>query len=354
VLSGHAWHDSVKNPKKPSEFLATARDLDGVTIGTWIDDPGDKPDLMSFSIDGSDPDPLFAEGVEHALRAVIDDAGWVENNHPDTAGEVAERVAQLSLEIGELRQPVTESRQPPFATAVTNLVALAECPLKFKWIHYDKMPRRPSKAAADGTEFHRKVELHNLGKVPLDDAAPDRYDAVLADAEIDRSETSGSRSDPWTVFERSRFASTKSRFTEVPFEIAIGVGSIRGKIDAIYETEPGTWEIVDYKSGRASQNPVRRVQLQAYAIAAVDGAVSIDRPESMRVSFAYFGDTEVVEVTEHVDDDWMDEARADVERLVALGAEGPWEPKPSPSCRHCDFMIHCPAGQAWVQANDRS
>ncbi len=354
MLSGHAWHDSVKNPKKPSEFLSIARELDGVTVGTWIDDPGYKPDLMSFSIDGRDKDPLFTRGVEHALRATIDDAGWVETNHPDAAGEVAERVAQLSLEIGELRQPVSESREPPFATAVTNLVALAECPLKFKWIHYDKMPRRPSKAASDGTEFHRKVELHNLGKVPLDDAAPDRYDAILADAEIDQFETAGSRSDPWTVFENSRFASTKSRFTEVPFEVAVGVGSIRGKIDAIYEPEPGRWEIVDYKSGRVSENPARRVQLQAYAIAAVDGAVSIDRPESMRVAFAYFGDAEVVEVIEDVDDDWLDEARSDIERLVAVGAEGPWEPKPSPSCVHCDFMVHCPAGRAWVRENGRS
>jgi DNA helicase-2/ATP-dependent DNA helicase PcrA len=214
------------------------------------------------------------------------------------------------------------------------------------------MPRRPSKAAARGTEFHRLVELHNLGKVALDDATADRYDGVLEEAEDDGAgQDEPSSAPPWTVFESSRFATTKSRFTEVPFEVAVGPGSVRGKIDAVYEEQPGHWEIVDYKSGRKSENPARRVQLQAYAIAAAEGAISIDRPDTMAVSFAYFGGGELEEVSETVDDAWLEGARTEVERLVTVGAEGPWDPTPSTACRHCDFRVHCKVGSEWVANN---
>lgn len=353
VLSGHAWQDSVSRPKDPSEFLRIARDLPGATIGTWCEEPGDKPPLMTFEQDQAPADPLFPDGPHAALRATIRDASWVEQTRPDINEEVERRVQQLAMEIGDLRQPHSEPLPQPFATAVTNLVALAECPLKFKWIHYDKMPRRPSRAAAEGTVFHRKVELHNLGKIALDDANLDSYDAVLEDGEESDSDVTGTRHlPPWEVFESSRFAETQSRFTEVPFEVALGPGSVRGKIDAIYEPQPGDWEIVDYKSGRKSDNPARRVQLQAYAIAASDGAVSIDRPESMTVSFAYFGGGELVEVSESVDDAWLASARSDVEQLITLGAEGPWEPTPSVACRYCDFRIHCKAGSNWIAENE--
>lgn len=353
-LSGHAWQDSVTKPKTESEILLTARDLPGATLGPWCEDPGPKPALMTFIDETRPSDPLFPDGAAAALRATIDDAGWVTRHRPDLSAAISERVDQLALEIGDLSEPHSDQAARPFATAVTNLVALAECPLKFKWIHYDKMPRRPSKAANDGTEFHRKVELHNLGKIALDDATPDLYDAVVEDAEeFEPNQGGEAQAPPWSVFEASRFANTQSRFSEVPFEVALGPGSVRGKIDAIYENEPGHWEIVDYKSGRKSDNPARLVQLQAYAVAAADGAVSIDRPDSMVVSFAYFGGGELVEVSETVDDAWLDEARSDVERLVTLGAEGPWDPTPSTACKHCDFRIHCKAGSEWVANNSK-
>lgn len=348
-LSGHAWQDSVTKPKSPSEFLLLARDLPGASVGRWCDDPGDKPPLLTFSDGPTADDPLFPDGVDAALRDMIDDPSWMKRHRPDLAAAVSERVGQLALEIGDLGSPHGSDEPQPFATAVTNLVALAECPLKFKWIHYDKMPRRPSKAASAGTEFHRRVELHNVGKIPLDDAGLHGYDAVSEDAEDEPPDAASATYDPpWAVFARSRFFETRSRFTEVPFEVAIGPGSIRGKIDAIYEPEPGAWEIVDYKSGRRSSNPARKVQLQAYAIAAADGAVALDRPTSMTVSFAYFGGGDLVEVTEEVDDAWLSAARSEVERLITVGADGPWEPTPSEACRNCDFRIHCEAGTRFL------
>jgi RecB family exonuclease len=269
--------------------------------------------------------------------------------NPEISDAIAERTGQLALEIADLGTPAAEPPDRPFSTSVTNLVALAECPLKFKWIHYDKLPRRPTPSTRRGTEFHRKVELHNLGIISLDDPTAAAYDSVVSDAVEDDAEGQAVVADPWKVFESSRFNDLKARFAEVPFEVHAGTGSVRGKIDAIYEPEPGTWEIVDYKSGRRSDNPARRVQLQAYAVAVSEGAVSHETPDSLAVSFAYFGGSTFEEVVEPVDEIWLSTAKVEIKRLVDQGSNGPFEPTPSQACRYCDFRHHCDAGTAWMR-----
>ena len=118
------------------------------------------------------------------------------------------------------------------------------------------------------------------------------------------------------------------------------------QIDAIYGDGDGTWEIVDYKSGRYRDDPARKVQLEAYAIAAAGGAVSPMTPDAIDVTFAYFGADKLVEVTESVDNEWLTEARNHVAMLVDQGINGPFEPSPSDDCRWCDFLHLCPAGRA--------
>ena len=351
VMSGHVWHDSVSRPKEASVFLQMARDLPGAAIDVWCDEPGTKPDVLAFTDDVAAPDPLFTQGVSHAIRAAIADVDTVAATRPDIADAVEERADQLALEIADLGVPTATPAERPFSTSVTNLVALAECPLRFKWIHYDKMPRRPTKWTRRGTEFHRKVELHNLGIIALDDPSSDTYDSVASEAVEDDATEHTPSIDPWDVFESSRFLDLKARFAEVPFEVHAGTGSVRGKIDAIYEPDTGTWEIVDYKSGRRSDDPARRVQLQAYAVAAAEGAVSHDTPESLTVSFAYFGGSTFEEVTEMVDEAWLTTARIEIKRLVDQGANGPFDPTPSKACSYCDFRHHCQAGKDWVRTH---
>ena len=361
TMTGHAWQDSVSKPKSPSEFLLIATESQGASIVEWVEDPGVKPPHLAFDNATIEPDPLFKDGVGAALRAAIADEGYIKASFPELVDSVADRVGQLELEIADLGTPRVDPVPRPFSTSVTNLVALAECPLKFKWIHYDKLPRRPSAAAVQGTEFHRRVELHNLGIIALDDVSTGGYDGVegvdSVSGEDTPSETGRTAvppgphdADAWTVFERSRFAATMARFAEVPFEVAAGPGSVRGKIDAIYEDAEGTWEIVDYKSGRANTTDARRVQLEAYAVAAADGAFSSTTPPKMRVSFAYFGGGELTEVTEDVDDEWLSSARRNISFLVEKGAGGPWDATPSPACGHCDFRVHCEPGKTWLAA----
>jgi DNA helicase-2/ATP-dependent DNA helicase PcrA len=225
---------------------------------------------------------------------------------------------------------------------VTGLVTLARCPLRFKWGVIERLPIRPSAARRRGVDFHRNVEMHNLGKVPLTDLDVDLYDLTAQPV------GEAPAGDPFAVFLGSRLAGHKPRFTEIPVDLRIGGVRIRGRIDAVYEPDPGTWEIVDYKSGRLSDDEALDVQLEAYALAAVDGAIATEIPEQLAVTFAFFGGDEYAERSYRVDEAWLARARERVESLVDTIVTEDFEPSPSEDCHRCDFLAFCTAGQAFV------
>jgi DNA helicase-2/ATP-dependent DNA helicase PcrA len=73
AMSGHFWHDSISRPKEPSVFLQIAREVDGSASGVWCQDAGNKPKALPYVHDLPEPDPLFTDGVSHALRAAMGD-----------------------------------------------------------------------------------------------------------------------------------------------------------------------------------------------------------------------------------------------------------------------------------------
>lgn len=343
ILTGHAWDDGIKRQRSPSPLLMIAHDLKTSTLGPWTDDPGPKPEPAAFVEHVPDPDPHLDQGWIEALRRVIDDPQWIPAMFPDIVDAVEEQRAQLILQMSNLKEPTAAPPPERFATSVTNLVAMAECPLKFKWIHHDRLPRRPGIAAQLGTRFHRKVELHNRGVVPLDDPI------LVGFATTQPADDAGAkRLDPWDAFQESRFSDLRATFAEVPFVLEIGDGVVRGKIDAIY-TDDDSWEIVDYKSGKRRDDEALKVQLEAYALAIADGAVSSNVPPDIRVTFAYFGGGTCDEDSVAVDDAWMEAARAHVGTLMDAATDGPFEAKPSPACRYCDFLHLCEIGQSAVK-----
>jgi len=339
VVTGSFWSDG-KNPREPSELWEMAREL--ATAETVVSEPGEAPAPAVDDRGSPGPDPLFGDGGwPAALRAAASDPDWLAG-YGDLAEPAADQAEQLRLELSSLPEPPTPIPDPVPATSVTGLVTLARCPLRFKWGVIERLPIRPSAARRRGVDFHRNVELHNLGKVPLTDLDVDLYDLTAQPA------GKGPTGDPFAVFLGSRLAGHKPRFTEIPVDLRIGGVRIRGRIDAVYEPDPGTWEIVDYKSGRLSDDEALDVQLEAYALAAVDGAIATEIPEQLAVTFAFFGGDEYAERSYRVDEAWLARARERVESLVDTIVTEDFEPSPSEDCHRCDFLAFCTAGQEYV------
>ncbi|NNJ47421.1 MAG: ATP-dependent helicase [Acidimicrobiia bacterium] len=340
LVSGAFWYGQ-KRPKKPSALFDLITDLPGAVTHATCEEPGERPTIAAATEGIPAPDPHFSDGWETALRSAIADPAWPTARTTNRAA-YDDQVDQLSLVLGSLPEPATGEGESPSTTSVSGLVTYATCPKRFYWSEVDRLPRRPAPWLKRGVELHRKIELHNRGVVPLDLAEDDSYDFVPDEAEP--------RADAYVTFQESRFAEVKPRWIEAPFLLASDDLRIRGRIDAVYDTA-GTWEVVDFKSGRHRPDPARAVQLQAYAVAVDEGALSGERPDAFSVTFAYFGDG-LEEVTETVDDAWLDTARDRITGILSGINDEQFEPSPSAACHHCDFAKFCEAGQAWLAENE--
>jgi DNA helicase-2/ATP-dependent DNA helicase PcrA len=349
VLASGAWWYTDGKSRTPSRLFEIIDGLAEPATGR-VTEAGDPPASLRLEVDsGTVPDPHFVDGHIAALRTTISDRKYPSRLAAE-AGITAQydaAVDQLGMQLDGLPAPLeTPAADDRFRTSVTGLVTYASCGLRFRWAHVDRLPRRPSPAARRGVALHRKIELHHRGTVAFDDAAPDFYDEPTGDEAPSRPVESS-----FERFTSSRFAVARPILIEAPFELSIGESAVSGRIDAIYEPEPGSWEIVDFKSGRPSTQPSRKVQLEAYAVASQTGLAGFESPDNITVTFAYFGGDEVVAESESVDKAWLSAAADHLETLVAGAAAGPYDAEPGESCRFCDFSRFCEAGTDWLESN---
>ncbi len=351
-LTGAHWYSTGPASHPPSDFFALAAGTSEVVVFRYDTDPGDPPLRLTLPTLAGAPDPVFAEGWAAALRSAAAVPDLVRSRSGPHAAAYDEAVDQLRLTLDGLPQPPPPAEQAENADiSVTALVTLASCPKRFFWSEREPLPRRRAPWLRHGVEVHRRIELHNRGHMALDEAADDLYDLAAAggDGDGDGATSPGSA---FATYQRSRFAAVRPRFVETPIDLALPSGRVRGRIDAVYEPEPGAWEIIDFKSGRPSNDPAAIVQLQAYAVAAAEGAVAPDPPSHIRVAFAYLGGDEVVEVGEDVDEAWLADARSRLEDLTDASRGDRFEPRPSQACRRCDFLAFCQQGRAFTASEE--
>jgi len=343
IVTGAYWYGlpepSVK-PKKPSALFELV-EQHPVSRNEGHAGETPRPDLLQRQSSGDTPDPLFDAGWDGALReAVVDDAAMlgraaalaIDGEFAARVDGLRETLFELSI-LGVAQEAVSDSR----TVSVTGLVTYAQCPKRFFWSEIDRLPRRRNPAAVAGTELHRRIELHQRGQVPFEQLEPDLYDVV--------DEAAGQGG--FKAFLESRYGTEKADMVEAPFTVELDNGyQIRGRIDAIYR-DGTSWEIVDFKSGRAKDDPSLRIQLQAYAVAVTKVDFGLAKPDQIDVSFAYLGGGLTVQ-TERADQPWRGQAEQDLERLTDAIDGGDFEPTPGEWCRRCDFLRFCGPGRQEV------
>src|SRR4029453_18641519 len=124
------------------------------------------------------------------------------------------------------------------------------------------VPRQPGVAARKGTAFHSWVEEYygTTGMLDLDEAPG-------SDSHIDEAY---GLEDMVAIFKNSEWAHRAPAFVEVPVETRIGDVVVRGRIDAVFQSGDGLWELVDWKTGRqptGKQLKAKSVQLAVYRLA---------------------------------------------------------------------------------------
>ncbi|MEV8630252.1 UvrD-helicase domain-containing protein [Streptosporangium sp. NPDC051023] len=177
-----------------------------------------------------------------------------------------ERDIELLLRERELNRRRGPGRvELPTHLTVSSLVTLASDPKALARQIRRPVPRKPAPLARRGTSFHSWLESR-WGQQRLIDELdlPGSSDDVdeAADVQLDELRER---------FEESDWAGREPMDIEVPFETMIADRLVRGRMDAVFETPDGGYEVVDWKTGRPPKGKkaeaATAVQLAAYRLA---------------------------------------------------------------------------------------
>ncbi|MGK5532995.1 UvrD-helicase domain-containing protein [Streptomyces sp. URMC 129] len=291
--SGHWWGPSQKTRRGPSEFLEALRahceaDPAHGEVERWAGPPGEdeeNPVLAGPAREHVWPLPLDEEAL--ARRREAAEAVWARLRGvppPREAREAREGQGETDLTLtpeeqrtvaswdrdltalaGELRQARAAVRdvELPLSLSASQVQRLAADPEGFARELARPMPRPPQPAARRGTRFHAWVEsrfealaLPMLGLEELPGGDPEE------DAEIrDERELAALKE----AFSRTPYAARTPYRVEAPFQIQLAGRVIRGRIDAVYRTASGGFDIIDWKTTR--RQDADPLQLAIYRVA---------------------------------------------------------------------------------------
>ncbi len=362
-VSGAWWYgDDTQKEKKPSAFFADLAAWAGesglASVEGADDEPPEENPLIGYRERFVRPwpgpafvtpdDPVFAGGWR---RAALDaaSAGGVQaplvEALPKADRAAYERLATehrtLAAHLRERELDAPEEPAPPTSVSPSSLRDYEECPKRFYWRVVRPLPSFSGPAARIGTEVHAWIEKRSMGQATLLelDETPDLTAEELTGepGKVDRLKD---------AFLESRFAEATPLWAERPFLLHIDGFSVGGRIDAIYGTADGPWEIVDYKTGRAPadpDDPLVWLQVELYALACME--VWDKRSEDLTMTYLYLdGGAEVLSRAAGS----ADEIRARVSAsLKGIGARA-YEPTPGLFCRWCDFLPFCEPGRGFM------
>jgi DNA helicase-2/ATP-dependent DNA helicase PcrA len=302
IGSGHWWGATQKKPRGPSAFLEELRshaESGGGQVELWAPKP-----LQTRN-------PALAQPAQHLWPAPYDEQPYARRQEAavavlsdlsalqagrglaadDLSGLTRDEREQLERYDREAALLVAEERHArrgvrdvelPVALTASQLLRLQADPAVFARELARPLPRRPVPAARRGTRFHAWVETL-FGERPLLD--PDELpgaedDGFADDAELLRLQE---------AFLATPYATRAPHRIEASFELPIAGRTVRGRIDAVYDLGDGRWEVVDWKTGAESADPL---QLAVYRLAwATLKGVG---PAAVDAAFLYVGTGEIV------------------------------------------------------------
>ncbi|MEU9717096.1 UvrD-helicase domain-containing protein [Streptomyces sp. NPDC047976] len=185
---------------------------------------------------------------------------------PEEARAVASWDRDLDALECELRRARAAVRdvELPSALSASQLLRLAADEQAFVRDLARPMPKPPQPAARQGTRFHAWVEsrFDELPLPLLDDLLDPAADLPGSDQEVaDEADLAALKA----AFERSEYAERTPYRMEAPVQLTLAGRVIRGRIDAVYRNPDGSYEVVDWKTGRTTQ--ADPLQLAVYRLA---------------------------------------------------------------------------------------
>ncbi|HYN37478.1 MAG TPA: ATP-dependent DNA helicase, partial [Actinomycetota bacterium] len=296
------WYGRDQKEKGPSQFWEELAELEGQDLLTVVrrdELPAENP-LFSAMEDRRTWPPPARVGVDDTLFP----SGWGSVADGVVAGEVTVESLLAELPTGErasaegliaenkqdlsliaAAEPHETPREPeiPGIISATSYVRLEKGDIS-AWNLVRPLPDRPTHARRIGTEVHRIIEEKSRGistfpdEQELDEPSEMAGPGVISQM-LERFKELG--------YEDRTIARLPSGepMIELPFTLKKDGRIIRGRIDAVYETDDGGLEIVDFKTGKRFEKSEGPDQLEIYAEALQANGVPTN--EHVKLTYAF-------------------------------------------------------------------
>lgn len=323
-VTASLWYERQKEKRGPSQFFDEVAACPECDVMEADAAPDENPLIEALEKKAVwPPEParlvvpsdLFPEGYPSTVEKLI--AGELsEEDLLAKLGKNRSDAVPMLAEYDRILASILEARPQPDSGGLGALSATAAAGLLNERVDLADLvrplPEKPSAARRIGTEIHRWIEEKARGLSGLADE-----DAVDAPSvHVPRSRLGELKG----AFDEMAFGEKKlatlpggEPMAEVPFLLKAGELLIRGRIDAVYEAEDGSLEIVDFKTG-AEVESAQIDQLMIYACAL--HRMGLDHKGPFTLTYCYLASRKTVSRTVS-----LQEVEGACGRLDLLGAE---------------------------------
>jgi DNA helicase II / ATP-dependent DNA helicase PcrA len=265
----------------------------------------------------------------------------------DTERDPAERPASAQNGAEPSLDPFIPRRGRGLMLSASDIDTYRICPLKYKFARVFRIPQEPTIYQRFGIVLHQVLERFHSQRggslatlMDLFEASWRRSGFGDSDDELQFRERAVAALEGY--WQREQDSESEAVWFERSFAFRIGPHLLRGRVDRVDRHPDGSYELIDYKTGRAKTEQELRedVQLSVYQM----GARESWGIETSAQSYFYVLTGEKVPVA-HSDEE-LDRVRATVSDIAGGILKQRFEPTPSPEiCRFCDYRIICPAAE---------
>jgi DNA helicase II / ATP-dependent DNA helicase PcrA len=289
---------------------------------------------------------ILAQGATPEQREVLaasalDD--WLRDAERDMARRpaAAENGSEPSLD------PFIPRRGQGLMLSASDIDTYRLCPLKYKFARVFRIPQEPTIHQRFGIVLHQVLErFHTSDRGSLGDLM-ELFEASWRRAGFGGSDDErqfreravGALERYW---QEDRDSPAEPVWFERSFAFRLGPHLLRGRVDRVDRRPDGTYELIDYKTGKAKTESELRedVQLSLYQM----GARESWRLKTSAQSYLYVLTGQKVPV-EHSEEE-LDRVKATVSEIADGILRQDFEPTPSYEiCSFCDYRIICPAAE---------
>ena len=269
--------------------------------------------------------------------------GWLRDSERDPSGRPAADAngSEPSLD------PFIPRRGRGLMLSASDIDTYRICPLKYKFARVFRIPQEPTIHQRFGIVVHQVLErFHSQGGGSLEhlmelfEASWRRSGFGDSDDEQQFRERAVEALERYWVSDRQ--ADAEPVWFERSFAFRLGPHLLRGRVDRVDRHPDGSYELIDYKTGKAkSADDLREdVQLSLYQM----GARESWRLETSAQSYFYVLTGDKVPV-EHSEEE-LDRVRNTVAEIAGGISKQEFDPTPSAEiCSFCDYRIICPAAE---------